>query len=768
MNPSKTTERWLESKRIFGLAIDLPASQRTAFVSENCEDATLRAEILQLIRQSECEPDFLEPPLADLWAGIEGNATAEDPLVGSAVAGFCIEGRIGAGGMGTVYAARQMAPNRWVAIKLLNPLQSAAQRGLQRFEAESRALARLQHPGIAHVYASGAHDFGFGKQLWFAMELIDGTPLNHFMKERSLTVRQRLMLILKICDAVQHAHDRGIIHRDLKPANILIVDTSDDVNCPAQPKIVDFGVARIEESDRGQVTQTQAGEILGTLNYMSPEQLRGEANSIRTSSDQFSVAVIGFELLTGQLPHARPTSSWLAAIRSAEWDEARKLSDLDVNYRGDLEVIFSKALETDASRRYSSIRHFAEDLRRYLDRRPILARPASQLYRASRFVSRHRMLATSMCISFLAISGGLILFAIEARRANRAAAVASSQADKASLEAEKAKYESEKAIAVSSFITNDLLLKILVNKPAGPERRLVSPPELIALASANIRSMFGDRPTIEAAVRNEVGTIYYNLGAFLEARDEYQRVLELWGHELGDAHVDTLKAANNLGLCYMHLGETEKAEKLLDRALRGRTVALGESDSQTLATMNNLAILLQSTHRTKEAEQLLRVALDQQERVLGLHHKDTLTTAANLASLFAKRGEIEKAKQIHLAVYEACRTNLGEDHVTTLASASRAAQTLHLGGEHTEALVILTPVLHKFEKLKGPAGHDTITARRLLSRIYKAQGDREAAKLQLQLALEALGPDQTNSEVAAKIRRDDALLDTQATETIKP
>jgi serine/threonine protein kinase len=274
-----------------------------------------------------------------------------------------------------VYEAEQDQPRRAVALKVIKPGLVSSEL-LRRFEQESQALARLQHPAIAQIYEAGTADAGFGPQPFFAMELVRGQSLLD-ADQRRLSVRQRLELMVKICEGVQHAHQRGLIHRDLKPGNILVDETG-------QPKILDFGVARVTDSDLGATRQTDVGQLVGTLAYMSPEQVLADPLELDTRSDVYALGVILYELLAGRLPYELSAQPLEAARIIREQDPA-PLSSISRVYRGDIETITAKALEKDKARRYASAAGLAADVQRYLRDEPITARPPSASYQLRKF-----------------------------------------------------------------------------------------------------------------------------------------------------------------------------------------------------------------------------------------------------------------------------------------------------------------------------------------------------------------------------------------------
>ena len=299
-------------------------------------------------------------------------AAIPGPSLPSVIGRYRILSLIGEGGMGAVYEAEQDKPRRTVALKVVKGAW-ANRELIARFEQESQLLARLQHPGIAQVYEAGTADNGSGLQPYFAMELItNGQPLTEFADARGLNFRQRLALMAQVCDAVHHAHQRGIIHRDLKPRNILVDESG-------QPKILDFGVARMTDSDAQATRQTDIGQLVGTLAYMSPEQALADPLELDTRSDVYALGVVLYELLAGKLPY-RLSAKLHEAVATIREQDPTALSSVNRVYRGDIETIVARALEKDKTRRYASAADLAADIQRYLKDEPIMARPASTLY----------------------------------------------------------------------------------------------------------------------------------------------------------------------------------------------------------------------------------------------------------------------------------------------------------------------------------------------------------------------------------------------------
>ncbi|HLO39590.1 MAG TPA: serine/threonine-protein kinase, partial [Phycisphaerales bacterium] len=373
------------AQRLFESVVDLPAAAREdALRRAGSEDAELERLVRGLIASDESERSFLSTPAMERH--IEGLTTSDgvsrareaagEERTPSKVGRYEIVRLIGEGGMGAVYEAMQDNPRRPVAVKVIRA-GLVGRQVLSRFKREAELLGRLHHPGIAAVYDAGTADITTERgvlvdQPFYAMELVRGRPLLQYCLEERLDTRGRMQLLAQVCDAVQHAHERGIVHRDLKPGNVLVENGG-------QPKVLDFGIARAA-ADESFTQQTQTGQILGTVPYMSPEQVAGEHASVNARSDVYALGVIMFELLAGRLPYDLRDKPIAEAARIIRDHEPTRLSSARTSLRGDLDTIVSKALEKNPARRYQSAAELGDDLRRFLGDQPITARPASSLY----------------------------------------------------------------------------------------------------------------------------------------------------------------------------------------------------------------------------------------------------------------------------------------------------------------------------------------------------------------------------------------------------
>ncbi len=550
---------------------------------------------------------------------------------------------IASGGMGSIYEAIQEHPRRTVAVKVMrHGVTSGA--ALRRFEYESQVLARLRHSGIAQVYEAGTYDDGTGVVPFFAMEYIpNARPITGYARQKKLGTRDRLELFAHVCDAVHHGHQKAIIHRDLKPGNIL-VDSHGDV------KIIDFGVARGTDSDLAVTTlQTDIGQLIGTVQYMSPEQCEADPHDIDTRSDVYALGVVLYELLSGRLPYDVRRAKIFESTRVIREQTPMPLSTIDSALKGDVETIVLKALEKDRDRRYQSAFELAQDIRRYLDGEAILARPPSIIYQLRLCARRNKALFGGIAAVFVvAVAGAIVSTSLyfqaraarfEAEQQAQKAWAANTRAQEACLLAEQ---QTENARAAVRFLQN--MLYTADPSRMGREVKLVT---LLDRFGALVKKAFGRQPEVEAAVRTTIGRTYQGLLLYEPAESHLAAALDIRKQTLGEEHPKTLKSMYNLADLLQGQGRLEEAESLTTRVLDIRKRVLGEEHPDTLSSIDDLAWFFQKQGKVTEAERLKRMVLEARERVLGQEHADTRQSIGSLANLLLAQGRVSEAQRLY-------------------------------------------------------------------------------------------------------------------------
>ncbi len=754
--------RWEKVAQLYHAASERPPSEWRAYLAEaSGGDEDLLQEVESLLRQDVSGDGALEQVACDASRLL---ASAER-RVPATIGRYRIVRMIGEGGMGVVYEAEQDHPRRTVALKLLKA-GLARPELLRRFERESEALGRLQHPGIAQIFEAGTADTDLGRQPYFAMELVRGLPLLEYAKSQALNTRQRLELMARICDAVQHAHQRGIIHRDLKPNNI-------PVDQSGQPKILDFGVARIVDRGTESTTQTNAGDLIGTLAYMSPEQVLGDSLEIDARSDIYALGVVLYELLAGRPPY-QVSRNVVESARVIREDQAPLLGALNRSLRGDVETIVQRALEKDKTRRYTSAAEFGADIRRYLNDEPIVARPPSTGYQLRKFAMRHKSLIGALAAVFLALVAAVLVSARAAIRASLAqheAVTARDQAIRASQEANRERQRAElernhaleetrradteaaTAKAVNDFLQNDLLSKAAVQAQSTPETK--PDPDLkvrttLDRAAARIAERHDFPPAVEAAIRNTIGNAYANLALFAEAEPQLERSLVLRRRALGADHRETQLTAQSLADVYILLGKYEKAEPLVNEAVEVLKRGRGENDPDTLAALGQLVNLIAERRGDfSRAEVLAARVLDLSIRSHGPEAPETVKAMNALAVEYSNDGKYAQAEPLYKKTIDLHRRQLGPEHPDTLTNINNLGVTYRQEGKYPEAEVEIKTALDARRRLEGDQHLDTIASMNSLALLYQAEGKFEPAETLFQQALDAsrktLGLEQQNT-----------------------
>ncbi|MHC4997161.1 MAG: serine/threonine protein kinase [Planctomycetota bacterium] len=457
---------------------------------------------------------------------------------------FRIKKLIATGGMGAVYQGVQEQPRRTVAIKLMKS-GVTSKSALRRFEYESQLLARLKHPGIAAVYDAGTHEAHDGAVPYFVMEYIAGAKrITDYVRDKKLSTRERLKLFTEAAEAVHHGHTKGIIHRDLKPDNIL-------VDSHGRVKVIDFGVARATDSDLAVTTlQTDIGQLIGTVQYMSPEQVEADPEDLDTRSDVYALGVILYQMLCERLPYDVSELKVYDATRVVREQEAMKLSAVNTALRGDIETITLKALEKDRERRYQTAEALAADIQRYLNDEPITAHPPSVTYQLSVFARRHKTMVTGAAAVFLALLLGVIASTalwLEAREAR----------DTAETEAAKAR----QAVAVLTEMVG------AANPAAskGPDYTIL---QMLDDFATDLDRRLAGQPEVEADVRSSIGQAYWELRLTDKAETEFERALALRQEAFGPEHAKVASSLVDLSRVAYQQGPSQR-QQMEDLASRG-------------------------------------------------------------------------------------------------------------------------------------------------------------------------------------------------------
>ncbi len=658
--------------------------EREAFLAAACADDAQRAHMDALLRAEAGLGTFLESPAPA--PGVAGGTAGVAEGPGASIGPYRLLEEIGEGGMGVVFLTEQERPvRRRVALKVIKPGMDSRQ-VVARFEAERQALALMDHPNIARVLDAGTTESG---RPYFVMELVRGTPITDFCDEGRLEARPRLELFVAVCQAIQHAHQKGVIHRDIKPSNILVA-RHDGVPVV---KVIDFGIAKaIEQQLTEKTLFTALGQMVGTPAYMSPEQADMSSPDVDTRTDIYSLGVLLYELLTGTTPidSTRLRSAGYAEMQRLIREEttprpSARLSSLgdtattlagnrgtDARHlarllAGDLDWIMMKALEKDRERRYSTPGDLADDVVRYLRGEAILARPPSASYRLARFARRNRgavLAVAAVAATLLAGSAVATWQAVVATRAKGDALRAATAEREAKETAEAREAETR---AVLDFVQDRVFAAARpVGRPGGlgPD---VTLRRALEAALSHVDRSFADRPLIQARLRGTIGNSFLHLGEARVAADQHDRARAIYAGALGRDDPNTLRSASDLAVSYRALGRYPEALKLNEVTLARRKATLGADHVETLESLNNVATSLDDLGRHREALGLREETLARRRATLGPDHPDTIGSMRNLANSYAALGRDEDALRLDEETLALAKATLGPGHPDTLS-----------------------------------------------------------------------------------------------------
>lgn len=793
-----TPQQFAIVRDLFNRTYQLAPAERGPLIAEVCGDdpVLLRAATELLAAVDDASPTVGADPGEILQHAIGSD---RDDLIPEQLGPYHVASIIGRGGMGVVYLATQSNPHREVALKVLRET-SGAPLLRSRFAREVRVLGRLEHPGIARIYDAGSTDTPSGRISYFAMEFVRGPRITEYADTHHLDAAARAELAAKIADAVQQAHTQGIVHRDLKPANILVAELlQGDAMLIAQPKILDFGVARLLEPDTQHTAITEQGLLVGTVAYMSPEQLIGDADHIDTRADVYAIGVILYELLAGSLPHDVQSKSVAEAARVIRDDDPKPLRSRNtaITIDRDLATIISKAMAKDKALRYATAAALADDIRRYLRHEPILARPPSAAYQLSKFARRNRVLAGSAAAVSVTIIAGLIIsftMYLQARDARNESA-----------------REARLSSAVRSYMIDGLLMAAAPEKMGYDVKML----DVLTHAAEGLHERFADHPEVEAEVRSDLGLVLMRLGKYRDSADQARQAKALFERVSGLDDQRTIAVSTLLADAFLHIpdaaaaveairptfehlkrtrpeadpqlisvisqygatlsavGKHDEAVAALQEGLRQSKLAPLAAPDSALSMLTWLQASERALGHTQQALSITRDIVEQTERLKGRNSEDTLAAMNNLVNALTNAGETEEAAKVGSGLPKIAETIFPPGHPARSYCYASAANALRAAKRYDEAAPL---AIRSYETFVAAFDELNFTAEQSLGLVRLIYVEwpghaREAGDWSLKVArvrLMVANQDETATtlrairDIAAKYRKADSSITAEA------
>ena len=728
MKRSDTLESSSRVKEVFARAIEVDPADRKRLLDELCgDDPSLRQNVESWLGSFDKSENYLEDPVFSTQA-----LFARESDHGRIFGNYRIEHELGHGGMGSVFLALRNDGHfeHRVALKIVRR-SLAEEHVIERFKQERRILASLSNTNIARLLDGGVSENG---EPFLVMEYVEGEPITEFAERRELSVNERLRLFLKVCSGVAYAHRNLVVHRDIKPGNIL-------VDADGEPKLLDFGLAKLLDEDvEHDQLQTQPAFRALTPAYASPEQLRGD--SITTVSDVYSLGVVLYELLTGQRPYefeGKTLDEIIRTITASHPSPPSRIEASGPQLKGDLDNILLTALRAEPERRYHSVEHFSEDIRRFLKGQPVTARRNSVTYRTRKFIRRHRLGVISATLILISLLASVVISVSQARIADK---------------------EKQKAEAVNSFL---LGMMNYSDNSSGLSRRDghdTTVKEVLAGAAERLDAGYlADQPDIRAELQRIVGASLVAEGNYATAELQLRSALGLEDELYGPESLESLPTQIELGQVFLAKGDYESAEKGYQTRLSilRREVQKGRMDpAYLLVGLNDYALLRRARGNSKEAELLLREALDLKPKIS--HDNDVAVGTAEsvLALTLADQGKFDEAESIVRSRLAEIRARSDQETTELATNLTSLGNFLMEKGELDESLRSLMEGEGVYRRLTGPAFLPLGDNLRIQAQVLYLGGDLAAAETKINEALaiytQTASPEYINYPAALTIR----------------